>query len=922
VAYLTLAIRRLFRHWRLNLVLLAGLTLAAALLAALPSFAATTATAALVQALQNEPPQARNLQVSGPRSVMTGLLSRTINEGLGNLVTGRLEVSFAQLSANALHSEQVIPVDSAPRAYFNDLVLWSFDRQTDLLDLVAGKWPAAGAEPKPVNPFAPLTIQVAMAKTIAERAGFKLGDMLRDESGTKYKVVGIFERKDPQDPLWWQDERPFDLWIIPGLNEDTLLISLLAPQAELRAVSNENVDWRILIDQSLITPDQAAEVEKRIINVKAQVDAAGASMQSVLPDLLGQYQQNLSRVRSVLFLLSAQAYAFVLYTLAVLAGLANRQSESEIVTLAGRGAGAGLITFTFSLDRLVLALLAGLLLGPLAAMGGLLLWSRLSGEPIPASLPLESYLLALGGALIGWLALTLPVLPAARKSILEWQHQRARPETLSAWQRHYVDIFLLILGGLAYWQLSSTGSFVFHSVQDTALADPLLLLGPTLLLIALALVFLRIFPYILRFFAWLARGTRGLVLKLGLARLARDPINASQMVLLVSIAVGLSLFSVGFGDSLHQAQVDVAHYRVGADLRILQGGRTLEEIAALPGVISAVPVFRAQVRRSDGNDLTMLAVDTRQLAQVTSYPPGMSNLTIASILGAVRVDTPGSGTAPTPTPQSEFGQNPYIDQPQNVPVVPAVFSFNGLISGVNVGDKMRVTFRGEAFDLEVHGIVADFPTLSNRYVIIDRKALGDLTGLDQPGDYRSREVWLSVAPGKVQALAETFRTQGLLLGAARDELQALQTNALAWGTQRAFTLNALVLGLLSVVGFLLISYFNARQRMYEFGVLRAGGLSARQLVGLLSGEGLLVLGLGFLAGTVIGYGLLQLMRIYLSQVLSQVLPGIEVRQLVFDLASIFRVYGILILFYGLALALLLVSLLRSGIQRTLRIGDE
>jgi ABC-type antimicrobial peptide transport system permease subunit len=128
--------------------------------------------------------------------------------------------------------------------------------------------------------------------------------------------------------------------------------------------------------------------------------------------------------------------------------------------------------------------------------------------------------------------------------------------------------------------------------------------------------------------------------------------------------------------------------------------------------------------------------------------------------------------------------------------------------------------------------------------------------------------------------------------------------------------------LLSISGFLLISYFNARERAYEIGVLRAGGLSGSQLVGMLAGEGVIVLVLGFVSGTGVGLGLLMSMRFYLSQVLRQVLPELEVRALTLDAQTLVGVYGLLALFFAAATAVLLVVLLRTGIQRTLRLGEE
>lgn len=922
-----LALRRLVRHWRMNMILFAGLSFGAGLLALLPSFADTTANAALVQSLENASGPASNLLVTGSRRVMTGRLSGYIEEQAGELITERLEVRTGKLGVRPEREKQLFPVDAEPRQYFHYILPWSFDRQSELLEIVAGKWPVVGGEPPPPKPFDPPTFQAAMEASLAEQTGFKLGDVLVEFGGTKFKLVGFFRQRDPQDPIWWEDPRPFQLVTDPGINEDEYSLSLLLSRGDMDTIQSNQVDWRFLVNHAQLTPDTAAAISQKMIAIKSRVDASGAAMASNLPELLHQYLEDLDRVRTVIFLLAIQSFAFVLYSLAVLSAHANRLSESEIVTLAGRGASQGLIGATFSIDRLLLALVAGGVTGPLLAWGFLNTWSRLSGEAVPAGLPQESWLLSAVGAVLGWLALVLPVASAARHSLLEFQRQRARPEPRTAWQKRYVDVFLLVLGGLAYWQLSSSRGFYFQQLQQSSRTDPLLLIGPTLLLIALALMFLRLFPYLLGFFAWIAGVTRGLVLKLGLARLARDPVQASQILLLISMAVGLAVFSAGFRDSLRNAQQQAARFQAGADLRVLQGSSSVEVIGSLPGVEAAALVFRDQVEREDQNRVTMLAVDATSMAQVARYPEGMSNVSMMQIMRALRPpDRVGPEGSLLPSdaaaPENDFGPNPYIQEPVNPVPIPAVFSFAALPSNTGIGDTVRVTYRGEAITLEVRGILADFPTVTNRYLLVDHGLLGEYIDLDSPRDVRNREIWLTAAAQDAPALAASFREQGLLLGAANERLAVLTTNAMAWGTQRAFTLNAVVLVALSISGFLLISYFNARQRAYEFGVLRASGLASHQLVGMLAGEGIIVLVLGFISGTAVGLGLLALMRFYLSQVLRQVLPGLEVRALALDAQSLLAVYGVLVLFFAAATVFLLVSLLRTGIQRTLRLGEE
>ena len=368
-------------------------------------------------------------------------------------------------------------------------------------------------------------------------------------------------------------------------------------------LSWRTVAWRLILDQSRITPDNAEAIEGKITGLTTLLSSSGTSMSSNLPNILLAYRENLATVRMVLLLLGVQAYLFVLYALAIVTSAAMESLQGEMVVLAGRGASTAQILGTYILEGLLLALLAGGALGPLAAQGFLLGWGRLAGVSIPGELPMDARLLALAGAGFGWLVLCLSIYPAARRSVLEWQLRRARPEQLASWQQRGVDLFLLLIGGLAYAQLSSSGSFVLARLRQTDLADPLLLLGPTLFMLAMAMVALRLFPYLFSGLAWLANRSRGLVLSLGLARLARSPVRPAQVILLISLAAGLIFFTSAHTYSLERAESSLAAYRAGADLRVYPANRPLNDFLQLPGVRAVSPVQRIPVNRESGGTI-------------------------------------------------------------------------------------------------------------------------------------------------------------------------------------------------------------------------------------------------------------------------------------------------------------------------------
>jgi len=116
---------------------------------------------------------------------------------------------------------------------------------------------------------------------------------------------------------------------------------------------------------------------------------------------------------------------------------------------------------------------------------------------------------------------------------------------------------------------------------------------------------------------------------------------------------------------------------------------------------------------------------------------------------------------------------------------------------------------------------------------------------------------------------------------------------------------------LSVVGFFLIQLFSAQRRAAEFNILRAMGLSKRQLRGLLLFAGFIFVALGLLLGAGIGFGLAIMMQPFLAQILPPLGGGFVLSQVLVDWPEMSRRLVALIGFYGVGLLILMISAVRN-----------
>jgi hypothetical protein len=508
--------------------------------------------------------------------------------------------------------------------------------------------------------------------------------------------------------------------------------------------------WRIVVDAAQINVDNVDTVYAKLSNAQSQLRI---NLESGLLTIIDTYRQQLAAAQVTLFLLTLQSLIFVFYTLGMISAFLLEQSRAAVATLAGRGFNSRQITRLFAIQGAILSFLLGLPLGPFLARLTLQVWGGLTDTAVPTTITRQSWLLALAAALFSWLTLVTAVYLGTRGNILDWERQRARPDTRAAWQRYYLDFFLLAIGALVYWQLQDTGTVTAQFIEnpalaDAGLADPLLLLGPTLLLIAAALLFLRLFPPLLRFGAWLAQSVRGLILPFGLAKLSRDP-SAPAASFSSSVWRG--------ADPVCQPLLPFTAHTPGRDRPLPNRGGCAGASAdpgrrrgggdgrKMPGVELVSPAYvneRVRLATNLGRQAQLLAIDLETFPTVARFAPYTSRLQVADVVPALTHFT-ATGA------------------------IPAVFSRDAFPLEKQIGDQIEYVVGTSKVTFEVRGIISNFPALSGGFMISNVDLIDEALPLEtfsEPWVGR-RELWLNVDPRQHDAFLREI-AQGMVRPAA------------------------------------------------------------------------------------------------------------------------------------------------------------
>ena len=619
-----MAIGRAVSSWRLEAVLFSGILLAVALMASGVIFSELLANAALRDALSRSEPKDVNLKVrtfssqddppdvegrSAAFRARDEYVRQNIQEPFGNYLADhtRLIKSATFFFRGLPHLE--LDNDTRPRGSVMHMA-----GLEDRARVLEGEWPAAPAPSGPdsadsANAGEPLPVSVD--EFGAQLLGMGVGDVMEifpaslfdDLPPIEVRIAAIFEVLDPSDPIWYDLEGPQgsdrvnagggngrgpafsrqdENWTLVHLfaSEEALLGRVLGSYPSIYA----DATWYFIPDHGKIHASETVEIQRQLGQIEWLVTSGlqNSGYTIRLDDLLRDFERQLLLAQVPLLLMLFLVVAILIYYLALIAGLIVRSRSAEISLLKSRGATPQQIAILGLGEGLIVAIPA-VIAGPYVALGLIKLlgfvFFRLSGTTgeaanVPVGVSLDSFLIGIAGGILAVVVFTATTLLASRRGGVEARQASSRPPTSNFFQRYYLDLALLAVIGLLWWQLQSRGAFLVQSLGSSELSiDYSLMAGPVLGLVAAGLIVLRVFPWATALLAtglntrWAGPFAPSWLLHV-LRHLSRDPLTPAMLIVLVMLATALGVIGSSFSATLERGQREQALYEAGADLRL------------------------------------------------------------------------------------------------------------------------------------------------------------------------------------------------------------------------------------------------------------------------------------------------------------------------------------------------------------------
>lgn len=774
---------------------------------------------------------------------------------------------------------------------------------------------------------------------------YEVTNILNPGATIKLEIVGVFDLANPTDTYWSEGMKNYDNTLL--VDFDTLVgnenkstgVSTADGIIFTGVVNLTSVDCRYIINYPEMDMNIIEHVQNCFEYHSELYKEENCTFRVPAREVLDQYAEKAASLKYILLMLDIPVVLMLIFYLFMVSQLNIESEKNEIAMLKSRGASSWQILRIYAYETLILGGISALV-GPFVGLGLCNILGVSNGflefvnrPALQARLSLAAFLYAVAAVAVFFVTTLVPIVPASRVSIVAHKQSHAKSVQKPAWQKMYLD-FILTFGSVLwlYFHNRQEQKLIEQGIADVASTmNPLMFAASTVFILGAALICVRFYPYVIRLIYKIGQKRWSPAAYFSLNNISRSSTGREKFIMIFLIlTVALGIFSANTARAINRNTEERIKYNLGADAVIQEawkttrvkiyseedGGETsvtqytepeFSKYSELAGVETATPVFKrdsVQIKYEDKTttNVQIMGIVPHQFADVCWFRDNLLPVHINYYISA-------------------------LSECQDGVIISSSYQEK---TGIKLGDVVSFKWsKNDWFEATVVAVVDFWPTMNpyeknssgdyRDFAILNFDYINALT-ITEP-----YEVWLSL--DDETPIADLYQSvidmdiTATRLDVARQMVTSSKTDATLQGVNGALTLGFITIMAMCFIGFLIYWILSIKGRTLQFGILRAMGMSFKEIIAMIVYEQILVSGVSIFLSIIIG-GIASDLFVPLFQVLynvtDQVPPFVVVSQRS-DYIKLYVIVGIMLVVGFLVIARLIKSI---NINKALKLGED
>jgi putative ABC transport system permease protein len=757
----------------------------------------------------------------------------------------------------------------------------------------------------------------------------------------KVKVVGVYTMKSAGDVYWGGKFNDHNKEFI--MDYELFNKSFLAKENGLLT----EAQWNCAFDYHKIDLLNLSSVVENYETQRKWTAKYGGSLEFKMPaiEILKEYNERAKQLKTLLWVLTVPVLLMLVFYIFMVTQLIVSNDENGIAVLKSRGASKKQIFISYLIESVFIGIVA-LIFGPplglaickiLGSSNGFLEFVQRTSLPVSVNLNVLLYALAA----VAFLTVTMliPVIVSSRTTIVKHKQDKSRARTAPIWKKFFLDILLLLVSGYGIYRyqqqqkvLESTG------IKATDLnIDPLLFLTSTLFVLGAGLLFLRLYPYLIRFIYWLGRKVWPPVMYVSLIQVGRSRGQEQFLMLFIILAISTGLFNANSARTINKNREDKISYSIGADVRLMahwdnnqpkpSGGPPTPAELALQD--NPPPMHWYEPDYTKFSTLSGTEQATKVLVEETGrIMTDTDSVTGVNIMGIIPEQF--AKVAWFESDLLPYHWYNYLNLLTGAPKAFLVSSNLKEKHGLKEGDTISISWGDQSY---LDGIIYAFidywpsfnPNAKNEGISEPSLVVANLSYIQDKLATQPYEVWIKKkADATDKQINDDIINRDLEINSIsyrNQEIVKMKNDAFIQGMNGMLSLGFIAAMLISMLGFLIYWIISIQNRVLQFGILRAMGMSLSKVIGILACEQILVSGAAILLGIIIG-GLSSDTFIPLLQIVFSAVDQVPPFKIVSNADDYIKIYGVIGTMLVMGFLTLWRIIARIKIDQAVKLGED